>query len=425
MRTFSAKFSTTLAGRAIEAAPADFGEVTWLDDRRALFFSAPGLMFLLDLDKQKVQVVSPDNTLITLNSLVPGGRFADVNIVNTSGQPAAEAGMTRALISTQASPSKSLSMPLELGTQVTWLNEGLGLFTRSDGGLSGIGTWLLNAQSGETRRLTNKLSRDARLVGKDDVKLVLRIEGEGVIAVPLSGEGTPVRLAEDGDIHTLHPAVDLGLADDSTPADQLWQPVDYTGLAKAEQAEQPAAEPADPESLLGVLEALADESATVQKEAEGIYNALTGNSAITRYYSVAKVTLLLVEARKSNPNMSLNGLMTQVDLGSALDRQRVIDTTFEQTAPLADSLVRQVARDRNLGTLSRSQRRQLLEDVVKPQRMWIAEQTADKLFETPKLAGNANAVSQLMQVAMQELRTKLKADPEFIATWQASRGSEK
>lgn len=142
----------------------------WMDDQRMITFrggspSSPSpqlgnAFYLVDLKKKTIAKMQPPELQgdskkgnAKLIEFLPGNKYARVQKFEY-GLAQKETNHINMLV--ELDSGRVARLPIEADSELAWLNHEMCLYTRKEGGLSEIGTWLYDHKAGKSRRLSTQ-----------------------------------------------------------------------------------------------------------------------------------------------------------------------------------------------------------------------------------------------------------------------------
>lgn len=163
----------------------------WLDDDTVIFVNPQAVVTKLDLHKQEMQVLfpAPPPQGFRVYPPLPGGRYLDVRGAIPGGQGEPAVFKERFLIDLASGQKIPTSLPADADNGM-WLDDSKFAYVRKTGGLSGVGTWVYDRHTNESKRIA-----PAQL---ETTRMTLLRGGREIWAVNTAGGVTLTRAKVDG-----------------------------------------------------------------------------------------------------------------------------------------------------------------------------------------------------------------------------------
>jgi len=346
---------------------------TWLDDYHLIIAgSLGGDAGVLDVRTGQMQWLTEGQERIRVFGLLPGHRYADAGIMKpgTSTTPRKTEYTDRIIIDLTTGQHTTVDVPAKM--EMHWLNDHYGVYENDEGGLTERGWWVYDRKKQATHRFTTMPIGGRRLAfSPKHSLLIFTVHQKGSYTVDINGDD-PKQITDEVQIWRLFgEPLQLGLTD---AAEDPWR-----AAAAREKARGDAVPMAKNEELIGVQKvwaAVKDESPELREEALDRYQHFANNSE-GYYYDPVKLTEIIVEARKANPDLNANNLLLKVDWRPALSRDRAKERFKQQ-------LQRKVQMDLSRNRITAEQAEIKLE--------WMANYVADYLYEEHPETGSIKSV---------------------------------
>jgi hypothetical protein len=241
--------------------------------------------------------------------------------VSSGGKQARDVPQERFLF--DVANSQRTPVPFDPAAFGRWLDDSMFIYTKNQGGLSAVGTWLYDRASNSHKRLTGvtiDYDRMAVLKKQKQIWSVSQQAGVSLIRMNLDGSGSqnlgPCELGNvrqmPGDDHR----IDLGFA---SPKEDLWKPatVDEAAIAATQPAEPPLGK-------LKLFELTKDASADEKAFAEASYDYAGSNDYLTNFCDSVKFAMKMLDAHKTDPQTPLSNLLIKMDLSDVVDRDHLV-----------------------------------------------------------------------------------------------------
>jgi hypothetical protein len=307
----------------------------WTDEDTIYSLDGAGYLARIDLRNSRMDVLQEPPVIIQLEEraytkvegLVPGSHLIDIARMSSGGKSTHAIPRERFLF--DVTNTQRTALPFDDSANGRWLDDSMFLYTKTQGGLSAVGTWLYDRTANSHKRLTGvsiDYDRMAVLKKQKQIWAVSQQAGTSLIRMNLDGSGSqnlgPCQLGMVRQMPGEDRAIDLGFA---SAKEDLWKPaaVDEAAIAATQPAEPPLGK-------LKLFELTKDASVDEKSFAELSYDYAGSNDYLTNYCDSVKFAMKLLDAHKADSQTPFSNLMINVDLSDVVDRDHLIRYGHEQ-----------------------------------------------------------------------------------------------
>ncbi len=199
--------------------------VVWLNDNTFATVSANGIVSRFDLANNRTDILLQIEKIskdLGVKAVLPGNRWIEVGIApHHYVNEVVNEQLHRFLLDLTNGATTTLELPNDADGK--WLDANTYLYSKEDGGLSQIGTWIFDRSSNETRKFSSSITRPNEAVSFPKLKVVYFFSYTGKPAIYRAdlSNGKTIKVMETEDKQpypVLTPPIDLGVGKSSGPA---------------------------------------------------------------------------------------------------------------------------------------------------------------------------------------------------------------
>jgi hypothetical protein len=210
-----------------------------------------------------------------------------------------------------------------------WVDGNTYLYTQSQGGLSGVGTWAYDRAANSNKRLIGvavDVGRVLYLPKRNEMWAASQQSGVNLIRLKLDGSPSQnlgsCALFGPQRMPPAETAVDLGFGGAKV---DLWEPV------KVDEAALAATQPAEPpEGKLKLFELTKDCSAEEKKFTEFAYDYGSTNMYLNNYCDPVKFAMKLLPVHREQPQTPLSNLLLGMNFSDIVERDHLVRYGHDQ-----------------------------------------------------------------------------------------------
>jgi hypothetical protein len=261
---------------------------------------------------------------------MPGGRFADITILENGGTGGPGRGfLERYLLDLNS--GKKLALPFDDKNSGTWIDDSKYLYYRDKGGLSAVGIWFYNRADNSNKRLGGGQVDFMRMVYLPKRNMIIGVSQQnGALLRKINLDGSGIQDLGPCDLAAVtkmpEESIDLGYT--AQHAD-LWKPVTVDAAALA-----PTEAPQAATGKVKLDQTTKDLPEEQQQFADNAYDYATHNSELNNFYDPVKFAMIALDAHKAQPKQSLQALLQNMDYSSAADPGHIRRWAHDRTMQL-------------------------------------------------------------------------------------------